>query len=101
MMPIRLQPANLSHPRLIFRRNRNQAGGTMTRSTWAVIRHRDRLHIVPVGDSGNHALDGDCLCQATELHGGRTLHHHSFDGRETLDMALDVLDGRKKDAGSA
>ena len=58
---------------------------------WAVLETAAGLHVVP--DDEAHVLRSDCPCGTrVEWENGRPLViHGSFDGRETLERAVDLL----------
>ena len=50
-------------------------------------------HILPVDDSDEHEESSMCKCEpeVQESGGGILIIHNSFDGREGLEQALDIL----------
>lgn len=53
-------------------------------------------HVLPVDDAWPHEESADCPCDptATPLPSGGTVYsHHSFDGREAVEWAKDILNG--------
>lgn len=51
-------------------------------------------HILPIGDSDEHEESSMCKCKPTvkeEEGGGILIVHNSFDGREGLEQAIEIL----------
>lgn len=66
----------------------------MNLRTWAIIHdEHGRLHVMPMDDTTSHRLGPRCACRPDYVREDRIFHHHSFDGREAVEMAVELLSG--------
>lgn len=61
---------------------------------WGVFYFLDDIHILPNNDEHTHAVDVDCACGPSQEyhHGVLIVTHNSFDGREGVEWANELLD---------
>jgi predicted CoA-binding protein len=54
---------------------------------------KEIYHILPVNDSDHHSECGDCKCspRIEELSDRVLIVHNSFDGREVVELANEIL----------
>lgn len=55
------------------------------------------IHIIPLNDDEEHTEDSTCKCEPTmfEEEGDMIFVHNSFDGREGVEFANEILNNQK------